>query len=56
MPCRGSKAKEAGSLVIGGETIGIFCAGIDEATHYGRNNEDILEAVHSTTRDHFPLG
>jgi hypothetical protein len=47
---------EAGSPITGGAAASIFCVGTDEASHYGRKNEEIPGAVHSTKTNHFTPG
>jgi hypothetical protein len=54
MPRRRSRAKETGSAVTGGAAAGTVNTSADEATHCGRNNEEISGATGSTTIDYFP--
>jgi hypothetical protein len=57
MPHRRSRAKETGSVVIGGATVGLHHVGIDEVTHCSRENEKIIgTTVCGTATDHYHPG
>jgi hypothetical protein len=56
MPHQGFKDKEARREFTGGATKSIFIAGVDEAAHNSRKNEEIPGLAHSTTTDHYPSG
>jgi hypothetical protein len=56
MPHRGCRAKETGMTVTIGATTGTVNTSADEATHFGRKNEESLGTTHGIKTNYCNLG